>query len=305
MKKLIIAGGNGFLGNILIDFYRNKATEIVVLTRSGNTVQNGIIYQHWDAKTLGNWQQHLEDADVLLNLTGKSVDCRYHQRNKDLIMRSRVDSTKILNEAILLCENPPKVWLNSSTATIYRHSMDREMDELTGEIGSGFSVNVAKAWEKAFFETKLSKTRKVALRTSIVLGKNGGALAPIVNLAKYGFGGKQGSGKQFFSWIHEQDFVRAINFIINNNEIEGIINIVAPKPSDNKSLMKTIQKQQKRPLAIPLPKTLLEIGAFLIKTETELILKSRRVVPKKLLENGFIYDYPNLKTAVDNLLNRT
>ncbi|MFD2564973.1 TIGR01777 family oxidoreductase [Aquimarina rubra] len=301
MKKLIIAAGTGFLGNVLVEYFKNKAETIVIFTRGKNKSIENIKYVHWDAKTLGVWKQELEGADVLINMTGKSVDCRYHQKNKDLILSSRIDSTAILGKAILTCKKPPKVWLNSSTATIYRHSLDKEMDEIDGEIGTGFSVNVATNWENTFFSQPTPTTRKVALRTSIVLGKNGGALQPILNLVKIGFGGKQGKGNQKFSWIHETDFARSLEFIIENPVIEGSVNIVAPKPSDNNNLMKTLRTVKKIPFGIPLPKPLLEIGAILIKTETELILKSRNVIPKKLQDHGFQFRYPNLTNAITNL----
>ncbi|MGY3792552.1 TIGR01777 family oxidoreductase [Aquimarina sp. 433] len=301
MKKLVIAAGTGFLGDILVEYFKNKVDTIIILTRGENRTLNNIRYVQWDAKSIGNWQSELEGADVLINMTGKSVDCRYHQKNKDLILSSRVESTNVLGKVISNCVNPPKVWLNSSTATIYRHSLDMEMDEINGEIGTGFSVNVATNWEHAFFSHHTPKTRKVALRTSIVLGKKGGALQPILNLVKIGFGGKQGKGNQKFSWIHEIDFARSLEFIINNPEMEGPINIVAPNPSDNKTLMQTLRKVTNINIGIPLPKFLLEIGARMIKTETELILKSRNVIPKKMQEAGFQFTYPDLTEATKEL----
>lgn len=302
MKKIIIAAGTGFLGNVLIDHFKNKAEEIIILTRSKKRSSGNIRYVTWDAKTIGTWREELEDAEVLINMTGKSVDCRYHQKNKDLILSSRVESTEVLGKAIAGCNHPPKVWLNSSTATIYRHSLDKKMNEETGEIGSGFSVNVATAWETAFFSQTTPKTRKVALRTSIVLGKKGGALQPILNLVKIGFGGKQGPGNQKFSWIHEKDFARSLEYIIHTPTIKGSVNIVAPKPTTNAILMSTLQKITKTPFGIPLPKFLLEIGARIIKTETELILKSRNVIPKKLQDSSFKFEYPILKDALQQLV---
>lgn len=209
MKKIIIAGGTGFLGNILSEYFKSKIATIIILTRGKNRDQNNIKYVQWDAKTLDSWKRELNNADVLINMTGKSVDCRYNQKNKDLILFSRTDATSVLGKAIQECQLPPKVWLNSSTATIYKHSLDKEMDETDGEIGTGFSVNVASQWEKAFFDAPTPRTRKVALRTSIVLGKKGGALPTIVKMTKMGFGGKQGKGNQKISWIHELDFCRS------------------------------------------------------------------------------------------------
>ncbi len=301
MKKLIIAAGTGFLGNVLVNYFKNKAENIVILTRGKDNTIDNIKYVHWDAKNLGEWKHQMDGAEVLINMTGKSVDCRYHQKNRDIILSSRVDSTTVLGEAISGCENPPLLWLNSSTATIYRHSLDKEMDEETGEIGTGFSVNVATNWENTFFSQQTPQTRKVALRTSIVLGKNGGAFQPILNLVKIGFGGKQGNGNQKFSWIHETDFARSLEFIIKNLDIKGPVNIVAPTPTDNKGLMKTLRAIKKMPFGIPLSKPLLEIGARIIKTETELILKSRNVIPKKLQDHGFKFSYPKLRDAIQDL----
>lgn len=298
MKKLIIAGGTGFLGQACIDYFTSKFDTIVVLTRKTQSSTGMIEYVSWDAKTLGPWQEYFNDADVLINMTGRSVDCRYTDANKKVILDSRVDSTRILGEAIRLSQNPPKVWLNSSTATIYRDSLDMEMGEKHGEIGTGFSVSVAKAWEQAFFSQETPSTRKVALRTSIVLGKNGGALTPIKNLAKIGFGGKQGPGNQKFSWIHVSDFVQSIDFIIKHPEMEGPVNLVAPTPTTNVALMQTVRKTIGIPFGIPMHKFLLEIGARVIQTETELILKSRNVIPVKLQEAGFKFEYATLESAL-------
>ncbi len=303
MKKVIIAAGTGFLGKTLIEYFKSKSETIIILTRGKSRIENNIKFVNWDAKTIGNWKNELDNADVLINMTGKSVDCRYNKKNKDLILNSRVASTAILGKAINECQNPPKTWLNSSTATIYRHSLGREMNEISGEIGTGFSVHVATSWEKIFFEQQTPKTRKVALRTSIVLGKNGGALQPILNLIKIGFGGKQGPGNQKLSWIHEIDFARSLEFIINNQKIAGVINIVSPKPTTNQMFMKTLRKLIKIPFGVSLSKPMLAFGARIIRTETELILKSRNVVPKKLQDHGFVFKYPNLKNALYELTN--
>ncbi|MFS4416591.1 TIGR01777 family oxidoreductase [Maribacter sp. 2307ULW6-5] len=302
MKKLVVAGGSGFLGNAIVDHFKTKFEDIVVLTRNTIENTNTVRYVPWDAKTLGDWQYELDGCDVLINMAGRSVDCRYTAKNKHLIMDSRVDSTRVLNQAVAKATDPPHVWLNSSTATIYRHSLDMEMDEEHGEIGTGFSVSVAQAWEAAFFSGNTPKTRKVALRTSIVLGKNGGALTPIRNLAKMGLGGKQGNGKQKFSWIHLADFLRSIDFILRNNHLSGPVNLVAPKPTTNSLLMEQVRKAVGIGFGLPAPKWLLEIGALFIRTETELVLKSRNVVPGKLLAGGFRFKYPQLGEALADLL---
>ena len=300
-NKLIIAAGTGFLGQVLVNHFKNKFKEIVILTRGKSVTRNNIKYVHWDAKTLTGWETELEKADVLINLTGKSVDCRYTDENKAEILASRVDSTAILNLAVLSCTNPPKHWLNSSTATIYRHSEDKQMTEENGEIGDDFSMNVAKAWEQTFFEVPTKNTLKTALRTSIVLGKKGGAFIPLKRLAKVGFGGKNGSGNQFVSFIHEDDFARAIEFILEK-EIIGTVNVVAPNPVRNKDFMKQLKKEVGIPFGIPLSKTLLKFGAKVIKTEPELVLKSRNVIPKRLLDNGFEFKQETIEKTLKSLL---
>jgi uncharacterized protein (TIGR01777 family) len=301
MKKLVIAAGTGFLGQVLVNHFKDKFEEIVILTRGKSQTINGIKYVNWNARTFSGWEKELENASVLINLAGKSVDCRYTKENKKEILLSRIESTKILNKAVLNCQNPPKHWLNSSTSTIYRFSLDKQMDEIDGEIGNDFSINVALSWEKAFFKTETPNTLKTALRTSIVLGKNGGAFIPLKTLAKMGFGGKQGSGNQFVSWIHEEDFASAVDFIIEK-EITGVINVVSPTPIRNNDFMERLRKSIGFPFGIPLNKFFLEIGSFLIRTETELVLKSRNVIPKQLLENGFRFKFGNIDKAFKDLI---
>lgn len=300
-NKLIIAAGTGFLGNVLIDHFKNEYEQIVILTRNKPKFQNNVRYINWDAKTLTGWEKELENADVIINLTGKSVDCRYTEKNKAEILNSRIESTKILNEAVLQCKNPPKHYLNSSTSTIYIHSEKKKMTEENGDIGNDFSMTVAKKWEEEFFKTKTPNTKKTALRTSIVLGKNGGAFIPLKRLTQFVFGGKQGNGNQFISWIHELDFARAIDFIIHK-ELEGKINIVSPQPIKNKEFMKKLQKAIKIPFGIPTPKPILKLGAKIIGTESELVLKSRNVIPEILMQNGFQFEYPNIENTFKNLL---
>ena len=301
MKKMVIAAGTGFLGTLLIDFFKESYQEIIVLTRGKSEQKNNIEYVHWNANSLTDWEMVLENADVLINLAGKSVDCRYTPENKAAILSSRIDSTKVLNEAVLKCENPPKHFINSSTATIYRHSEDKQMDEYSGEIGDDFSMNIAKSWEKAFYDVEIDKTLKTAVRTSIVLGKNGGAFIPLKRLTQLGFGGKNGNGNQFVSWIHELDFARAISFIIEKR-LEGNINVVSPKPQRNVDFMRELRKAVGIPFGIPISENMLKIGAKIIQTEPELVLKSRNVIPKRLTENGFTFEYHNLEKAFKNLL---
>ncbi len=217
-------------------------------------------------------------------------------------MESRVETTRRMGEAILECRKPPRLWINSSTATIYRHSEDRPMTEETGEFGSGFSVNVARDWEKAFFDFRLPETRQIALRMAIVLGRGGGALKPVKTLAKMGLGGKQGNGKQMFSWIHIEDIFRIISFLESKEEMEGVFNCAAPEPVTNEVFMKTVRRSLHVNLGLPSPKWLLEMGAVFIRTETELILKSRWVLPVRLLKAGYKFQYPELPGALDEAL---
>jgi len=302
MKKVVIAGGTGFVGSILAEHYVQKGYEVVVLSRRHHLDKDGIRFVQWDGKNYGSWNQELEATEILINMNGKSVDCRYNEGNKQEIYASRIDSTYILGQAIEVLDNPPKLWINSSSATIYRHAEDRQMDEATGELGTGFSVDVCKKWEQAFFETKTKGTRKVALRMAIVLGKHGGALQPLVQLTKLGLGGKQGNGEQFFSWVHEEDLLRAVDFIQENKEMEGPINIAAPAPVKNCLVMKMLRNATRIPVGLPAPKWLLEIGAVLIQTETELILKSRNVIPGKLTKMGFDFQFPTLELAIKDLV---
>jgi len=301
MNKLVIAGGTGFLGNEIAIYFKLMLKEIVVLTRGKSCLKNQIKYVNWDGKNSGNWISELRNCDVLINMVGKSVDCRYTEKNKKLIISSRLDATKILGEVLSKMNNPPQVWINSSTATIYKHSLDKPMCEQRGIIGKGFSVSVAKKWEKQFYASKLPKTRKVALRTSIVLAKNGGAFPPIKRLAQFGFGGKQGKGNQIFSWIHIDDFLECLLYIIKNKNLNGAVNCVSPNSVTNKILMKSIRDKLGIPYGFPLPKIVLEIGAKLINTETELLLKSRYVTPNNLIANGFVFKYKNIDKALENL----
>ena len=299
MKNILIAGGTGFLGQVLESYFSDYGLNVTILTRRPNKPNH--IY--WNGKDLNNWTNILEETDILINLAGKSVNCRYTEANKKMIYQSRIDSTHVLGLAINLCENPPKIWLNASTATIYEDSYKKEMTESDGDIGNDFSMNIAKSWEAAFNSITNPKTKKIILRTSIVLGKNGGAFLPLKRLTQFGLGGKQWHGKQKVSWIHETDFARAVEFLINENT-QGVFNVSSPKPTTNAILMKTLRKHLKVPFGISHPKWLLKLGAKIIGTETELILKSRNVIPKKLLQKGFHFNYAKIEDTIQALLKR-
>jgi uncharacterized protein (TIGR01777 family) len=296
--KIIIAGGSGFLGNALEKFFTEKQNEVVVLTRNPKK-KNDVL---WDARNIGEWANELNNADILINMTGKSVDCRYNENNKREILESRINSTKILQEAIENCKNPPNTWLNASSATIYVHAETQLMDEENGIIGDDFSMNICKSWEVAFFEKTNQKVRKVALRTSIVLDNEDGAFPKLKTITKLGLGGKQGRGQQMMSWIHVIDFCKAVEYIIGNEEINGVINITAPTPIKNTDFMQKLRTQMHVSFGVSSPVFILELAAIFIKTETELLLKSRNVYPKKLLENGFRFAFPNIELALQDLL---
>lgn len=292
MKRIVIAGGTGFLGQFLAGKFRVNGDKVVIISRKHGDV-------HWN--DVDEVIRALNGADLLINLAGKSVDCRYNEANKKEILKSRVDTTGILGEAILKCQQPPKLWINSSTATIYRHAEDRPMTESQGEIGSGFSVDVATQWEQAFFNFQLQHTRQVALRMAIVLGKHGGAIKPLKKLVRFGLGGKQGKGNQMFSWIHIDDIYQIILFIINHQGLEGVFNCSAPHPVTNEMMMRSLRKAMHVSAGLPAPEWLLKIGAVLIHTETELILKSRWVLPQRLLESGYVFSYPSLQPALKEI----
>lgn len=294
--KIIITAANGFMGEALVDYF-SKAHEVVVIIRKSIKYKNAKTCS-WDGKNPSNWTKELEGSDVLINLAGKSVNCRYNEANKAAIYASRLESTTVLGNAIKACENPPKLWINAASATIYRHSLNDPMTESKGEIGSGFSVDVCQKWEKSFFDFNFTNTRQVALRTAIVLGKNGGVIIPFKRLIQLGFGGKMGEGNQQFSWIHIEDVCRSIEFIIKNESMSGAINISSPNPIRNSVFMQALRQRYNRFAIIPSPEYLLELGAKVIKTETELILKSRFVIPEILEQAGFQWKFPNIEQAL-------
>jgi len=299
MKKILIAGGTGFIGQVLESFFINNGHHVKILSR--NPKRENEIY--WNAKDLNDsWVSELEHLDVLINLTGKNINCRFTDKNKQLITNSRVDSTLALGKAINLCANPPKVWMNSSTTSIYEESFDTEMTEDNYKLGHDFENEVATLWEAAFYKHENPKTRKIIVRTSLVLGQEDGAFVPLKKLAQFGMGGKSGSGKQVVSWMHKEDFARAIDFLIENKNAKGAFNFCAPNPISNTVLMKTFRKVIGIPFGIPSPKFILEIGAFFMQTESDLILKSRNVIPKNLLNMGFKFKYDTIETALKDLV---
>ena len=301
MKRIIITAANGFLGLHLCEHFA-KTHEVIALVRTLLPNQPNITYIEWDGKTLGDWQAYFEGAHAVINLAGKSVDCRYHDENKNLILQSRLESTSVLGEAMDLCNVKPSVWMNSASATIYAHSLEKANSEAEHVIGSGFSVEVCQQWEKTFFDFTYTNVRQVALRTTIVLGKDGGAFPVMKKMTKLFAGGKQGNGKQMISWIHIDDFTNAVDHILVHDELRGSINLGSPNPVRNAYFMRELRSACNRPFGLATPKFLLEIGARIIKTETELILKSRFIEPGILMNSGFKFNYPTIKEAMNDLI---
>jgi len=298
MRRIVIAGAHGFMGTRFAQLYREAGDAVATVGRRDADAVWG------DTAAI---TRLLDGADVLVNLAGKSVNCRYNERNKAEIFRSRLETTAELGRSIADAGAPPPLWLNASTATIYRHADDRPQTEEDGELGSGFSVQVATSWEKTFFDAARDGVRQVAMRTAITLG-DGSALAPLVGLTRLGvggpqLGGKSGGGNQRFSWVHLDDVFRAMRFL-ETSDLEGVVNITSPHPSTNREVMATLRRVLGVPIGIPLPRIALEFGAFVIRTETELILKSRWVLPKRLLEAGFVFEYPELEGALRQILKR-
>ena len=303
MPKLILPGGNGFLGRVLTEHFAPQGWEIVVFSRRSEA-PNGARLVRWDGATLGDWAQEFDGADAVVNLAGRSVNCRYNAANKREIYDSRLKSTKVIGKAIAQCQKPPPVWINSSSATIYRHAEDREMDEATGEIGSGFSVDVCQKWEAELIAANTPRTRKIALRTAMVFGPQpGGVMDAFATITRRGLGGALGEGNQFVSWVHADDFARSVQWIIEHENLSGALNCAAPNPIPNREFMRLFRAACHQPIGLPATRWMLELGAFFLRTETELPLKSRRVVPRRLLESGFRFDFPTVSEALQHLVN--
>lgn len=305
-RRIILAGGSGFLGQALAKRFDEGGSEVVVLTRAPHGRADRVKEMPWDGKTVGEWAKLVEGAGAVINLTGRAVDCRYTAANRRVIIASRVDSTRVLGEAIARCTQPPRVWLNSSSATIYKHTFTTPMDE-AGETGATpaardeFSVEVIREWERALDEARTPATRKIALRITMVFGAAGGVYPVLRRLARFGLGGRMGSGEQFVSWIHIVDFLRAMEWLLAKDDFNGPVNLAAPNPLPNAEMMRLMRESVNVPIGLPATEWMLETGAVLLRTETELILKSRRVVPGRLLAAGFQFQFPEMRAAVRDL----
>lgn len=313
--RIVIPGGSGQIGELLARFFQERGHQVTVLTRGPYTAPWRTV--HWDGEHPGPWIEHLDGADVCINLAGRSINCRFTPQHREELYKSRIRSTELLGEVIGALAEPPKIWLNASTATVYRHSIDKPMDDLTGEYGGNewigarrrapekwnFLVQLGLDWEAAFFGAFTPNTRKVALRTSIVMSPtSGGAFPVLLNLVRFSLGGTQGNGRQMVAWIHELDYARAIEFLIAQDDMEGPVNLTGPHPLANREFMATLREAYGMPNGFPAPAPLLELGSLLTRTESELVLKSRYVIPQRLLDAGFRFLYPEWQQAAEDLV---
>lgn len=300
------------MGVVLARALQGRGHEVVVLSRAPVPAPWRAVA--WDAQTLGPWAREFEGADVVVNLAGRSVNCRYTPANRRAILDSRVESTRVVGQAIAAAARPPRLWLQASTATIYAHRFDAPNDEATGIIGGSepgvpdtwrFSIEIARAWERTLQEAAVPGTRRVALRSAMIMSPDyGGIFDTLVALVRRGLGGPAGSGRQYVSWIHETDFVESLLWIVAHKDLDGPVNLAAPEPLPQARFMSDLRRAFGIPMGLPATAWMLEIGAVFMKTETELILKSRRVVPGRLLAQGFRFRYPTWPEAAADLSRR-
>lgn len=306
--KIVIAGGTGQVGSVLTRAFRADGHEVVVIGRHPTGSTKVVT---WDGTTVGDWADEIDGADAVINLAGFSVNCRYNQRNRDKILRSRVDSVRVIGEAIRRADRPPRVWLQASTATIYAHRFDTANDETNGVIGGEepdaprewrFSIDVARAWEAALDDTDVPATRKVKMRSAMTMSPDrGGIFDTLLGLVRIGLGGTCGDGRQYVSWAHHEDFVRAVYWLMDRSDIDGVVNVASPNPLPNAAFMRGLRRAWGARWGIPAARWMLSVGALVLRTETELILKSRRVVPARLLAGGFEFRYPTWPQAAEAL----
>jgi len=292
MKKVVLAGGTGFIGSYIAKRFEQIGYEVFVVSREEE-------HTSWIQNDLKN---ALENAELVINLAGKSINCRHTEKNRIHIIGSRLNSTKLIGSAIKACSIPPELWINASAAGVYRPSVDEPMTEDQTDLGDDFLADVVRQWEAVFFDFNLPATRQVALRTSVVLGRDGGALKPLVLLSRFGLGGKQADGKQMFSWIHVEDYFRVLLFLLEKESIGSVINCSSPNPLSNKEFMQALRKTLHIPIGLPAPKFAIQLGAKVIGTEPELILNSSYVIPKLLLDAGFEFEFPTVDLALNDLL---
>jgi uncharacterized protein len=292
MKKVVIAGGTGFIGSYLAGRFVEAGYQVLIVSRDSH-------YVSWKPIDL---IESFEDAELVINLAGKSINCQHTDENKKAISDSRINTTIWIGNAILACKNPPKLWINGSASGIYKSSFDHPMTEDETDLGTDFLADVVRQWEKAFFGFNLPETRKVALRTSVVLGRKGGALIPLVWMSRIGLGGKQARGNQMFSWIHLEDYFRILEFLIENKALQGIMNCTSPDPLTNEDFMYSLRRTLRMPIGISAPEFAIHLGAKIIGTEPDLILNSSYVIPKRLLDSGFKFRFTDINKALVGLL---
>lgn len=311
-QKIVLPGGGGFIGRHVTRHFAGKGWEVVVLSRQLHEPRDGVRFVWWDGANLDAWSDELDGAAAVINLAGRSVNCRYGKKNRREIYQSREFSTEVIGEAIAECTAPPPVWFNASSATVYRHALDRAMDEATGEIDPvepgkprnkwEFSVDVVNRWERALFNAATPDTRRIAMRLSMVFGTGaGGVHEAFRNIARLGLGGTQGPGTQYVSWLHVDDFLRMLDWCLENGELSGPINMCSPNPMPNSDFMRAFREACGVKRGLPASSWMLAIGAFFMRTETELLLKSRRVVPGKLLTSGFKFNHPTWPEAAKSI----
>lgn len=309
LMKVIIPGGSGQVGTLLARHFHGKGDEVVILSRSARELPWRAV--PWDGKTVDGWAEEFEGADVVINLAGRNVNCRYTPKNKREILESRIHSVKAVGQAVAQSSDPPPVWLQASTATIYAHRFDAPNDEFSGLIGGNepdapdkwrFSIEVAQAWERTLDRVDVPNTRKVKMRSAMIMGPDpGGIFSVLLRLVRWGLGGRVGSGRQYMSWVHYQDFIRALEWIMKHEHLEGVINIASPYPIPYAEFMRHLREAWGMPIGLPATTWMLEIGAFILRTESELVLKSRRVVPGRLSKDGFTFDFPEWPQAAQDL----
>ena len=325
--RILIPGGSGQIGTILARHFTAAGHKVTVLSRRAASANQPWSTVLWDASTEGPWLDELHRADAVINLCGRSVNCRYTSANRKEIFDSRIVPTLLLGRAIAAAPTPPSIWMNASTSTFYRHAFDVPNDEFTGILGDlpsqrgthepadlpdtwSFSIDVAHRWEEAFLAVPTPNTRKIRLRSSMTMSPDpGGVFAVLSGLVRKGLGGTQGSGQQYVSWIHDQDYCRATSLLLAHPEITeetaGIVNLTAPEPLPNRDFMRALREAWGVRFGLPASKPMLEAGAFFLRTETELILKSRRALPGVLLKHGFEFAFPTWPGAAQNLVRRT
>jgi len=292
MKKVVIAGGTGFIGSYLANRFRELGTAVVLISH-----QPG--HMSWHPADLEN---ACDGADLVINLAGKTINCRHNEINRQAILKSRVDTTMWIGNALLACHKPPKLWINASASAIYRPSVDQPMTEFETDLATGFLAEVVSKWESVFFGFNLQGTRQVALRTSVVLGENGGALSRLIWLSRFGLGGKLADGTQMMSWIHVEDYFRIVLFLSESLYLRGAVNCTTPCPVSNQEFMLALRKALHVPIGIPAPKWAVSLGASILGTEPELILNSSYLLPQRLLDAGYHFAFPEIDKALTDIL---